>query len=54
MAKDKSDQGKPTCCGPGDLSACVIEPAKKKKKTDSNAKPSKESSEKTQPEAESE
>ena len=41
MTKDKSDSGKPTCCGPGDLSACMIETTEARNKTDSKAKPPK-------------
>jgi hypothetical protein len=41
MTTDASDNGKPTCCGPGDLSACKIETAEERKKTESKAKPPK-------------
>ena len=41
MTKDSSDSGKPTCCGPGDLSACKIETTEERKKTDSKAEPPK-------------
>ena len=41
MTTDASDNGKPTCCGPGDLSACVIETTEARNKTDSKAKPPK-------------
>ena len=41
MKKEPTDNGKPTCCGPGDLSACVIETTEEQKKTDSKAKPQK-------------
>ena len=44
MTTDKSDNGKPTCCGPGDLSACMIETTEKGKKTPSKAEPPKDSS----------
>jgi len=32
MTTDKSDQGKPTCCGPGDISACAIETTEEQQK----------------------
>jgi hypothetical protein len=38
MTTDSSDNGKPTCCGPGDLSACKIETSEEQEKTDSKAK----------------
>ena len=41
MKKDTSDNGKPTCCGPGDLSACKLETAEEQKEADSMAKPPK-------------
>ena len=41
MTTDKSDQGKPTCCGPGDLSECEIETTEARNKTDSKAEPPK-------------
>jgi len=28
--EEPTDDGKPTCCGPGDLSKCVIRPTKEK------------------------
>jgi len=42
MTTDASDNGKPTCCGPGDLSACKIETAEDRSKAESKAKPPKE------------
>ncbi len=45
MTTDKSDQGKPTCCGPGDLSACKIETTDVRDKVDSNGKPTKKDAE---------
>ena len=41
MTKNASDNGKPTCCGPGDISACTLETAQEQEKTDSKAKPPK-------------
>ena len=34
---DSNDNGKPTCCGPGDLSACLIETSRKPKTAQSEA-----------------
>ena len=41
MTADASDNGKPTCCGPGDISACTLETAQEQEKTDTKAKPPK-------------
>ena len=41
MKKEPKDSGKPTCCAPGDLSACMIETTEERNKTDSEAKPPK-------------
>ena len=38
MTTDSSDNGKPTCCGPGDISACKLETEEELEKTDSKAK----------------
>jgi len=38
MTADARDNGKPTCCGPGDISACQLETAEEQEKTDSKAK----------------
>ena len=43
MKKEQRDNGKPTCCAPGDLSACMIETTEKLNKTPSEANLPKES-----------
>jgi len=45
MTTDKSDQGKPTCCGPGDISACKIETTDARDETDAKGKPTKKDAE---------
>ena len=37
VKKEPNDNGKPTCCAPGDLSACLIETTEERKKTPSEA-----------------
>ena len=41
MKEEPKGSGTPTCCAPGDLSACVIETTEERNKTDSKAKPPK-------------
>jgi len=43
MKKEPTDNGKPTCCAPGDLSACMIETTEELNKTHSEANLPKES-----------
>jgi hypothetical protein len=39
---DTDDNGRPTCCAPGDLSACAIETTKKRDETHSKRNPPKQ------------
>ena len=43
MKKKSNADGKPMCCAPGDLSACMIETAEEREKTHSKTNPPKES-----------
>jgi len=45
MTTDSTDNGKPTCCGPGDLSVCVIETTEARNNTDSRTQPPKKNTE---------
>ena len=43
MKKKSNADGKPMCCAPGDLSACMIETTEEREKTHSKTNPPKES-----------
>ena len=43
MKTEPKDDGKPTCCAPGDLSACMIETTEERNETHPKADPPKKS-----------